>query len=156
MSKFSLNYDQLEKTLYKKAYRLSDVKDQLETVAFDVVRFKDNDEAANLWKIEAGEDGDYIIALYPTAEETGMVEKTSSDWNAVVNKTAGYLNILYKGEVLTKLAHTQLNMSVDELSGFAQGLPKKLSESKSLVKSLLKDLPKKRQQEVLEKYPEIK
>ena len=40
MPKFSIDYSGLAQ-IQKKAYRLSDVKDQLETVAFDVVRFKD-------------------------------------------------------------------------------------------------------------------
>ena len=38
--KNTIDYSSLENKIYKKAYRLSDVKDQLESVAFDIVRFK--------------------------------------------------------------------------------------------------------------------
>jgi hypothetical protein len=63
MPKFSVDYSGLENKIYKKAYRLADVKDQLETVAFDIVRFKDNDKGAELWQVQSADDGDYIVAL---------------------------------------------------------------------------------------------
>ena len=50
MSKFSVNYSNLSDQIYKKAYKLSEVKEQLETVAFDIVRFKDGDKSADLWQ----------------------------------------------------------------------------------------------------------
>ena len=76
MSKYSIDYSGLAK-LTKKAYRLSDVKDQLETIAFDVVRFKDGDHGAELWQVQSSDDGDYIVALYDE-EEAAPVEKTAS------------------------------------------------------------------------------
>ena len=52
MSDFKVDYSKLVNNFYKKAYRLSDVKDRLESYAFDIVRFKDGDNAANLWEIQ--------------------------------------------------------------------------------------------------------
>src|ERR1700683_672295 len=59
---FNVNFGQVQTTLSpKRAYKLSEVKDQLETVAFDIVRFKSDDAAgsgANLWQVNSAEDGD--------------------------------------------------------------------------------------------------
>jgi hypothetical protein len=76
MSKFSLDYSDLANKIVKRAYRLSDVKDQLETVAFDIVRFKDADKGAELWQVQSADDGDYIVALYDDTSEAEL-EKTA-------------------------------------------------------------------------------
>src|SRR5277367_4480978 len=94
MSKFSLDYSGLANQITKKAYRLADVKGQLETVAFDVVRFKDGDKGADLWQIQSADDGDYIVALYDDEE----VEKAASSnpWSVLVAGGTN-LQISYKG-----------------------------------------------------------
>lgn len=92
MSKNEIDYSGLVTQITKKAYKLSDVKDQLETVAFDVVRFKDGDKGAELWEVQNAADGDYIVALYEEEDNT----KTANDWSVVVTKTAGLLQVAYK------------------------------------------------------------
>ena len=80
MSKFAINYSSLENTIYKKAYRLEDVKDRIERVAFDVVRFKDDDNGANLWQVQSSDDGDYIVSIYePDPEEKVASETFASE-----------------------------------------------------------------------------
>lgn len=154
MSKFSVDFDKLENKLLKKAYRLSDVKDKLETVAFDLVKFKDGDHGAALWQIQSADDGDYIVTLYDDVEEQ---KKTASlkAWEVVLSKTSKTLNVFYKGDPIVKVATSKLGISAEELNSVERYLPQKLAESKSLVKALLSELPESAKKEVLNRYPEL-
>lgn len=151
MSKDSINYSALENVVYKKAYRLSDVKDQLETVAFDIVRFKDADKSAELWQVQNADDGDYIVALYQPEEDV----KTSTAWDVSVNKTAGMLQVFYKGDPIVRVACSKLGIPSDQLKKAEEYLPAKLATNKKLVGALLKELPSAAKQLVLNKYPEL-
>lgn len=151
MSKDSINYSALAHQITKKAYRLAEVKDQLETVAFDVVRFKDGDKGAQLWEVQSSDDGDYIVALYDDEENT----KTASDWSVVVTKTASMLQVSYKGDPLVRLPFTKLGIPRAQLDRVPQYLPEKLTSNKKLVKALLNELTAEAKLEVLNKYPEL-
>ncbi len=150
MKKFAMDYSGLENKIYKRAYRLADVKDQLETVAFDVVRFKDGDKGADLWQVQNAEDGDYIVALYQPEEQ----EKVA-DWDVVVNKTAGDLQVSYKGDPIARISSSKLGIPRAELHLAEQYLPEKLAENKKLVKALLSELSPSAKNVVLSKYPEL-
>lgn len=151
MSKsFTLDYSKLEHKIYKKAYRLSDVKDRLETVAFDIVRFKDGDQGADLWQVQSADDGDYIVALYQPDEE-----KTAATWEVTISKTAGDLQVSYKGDPLVKIASSKLGIPRQELHKVSEYLPVKLAENKRLVKALLNELSSSAKEAVLNKYPEL-
>jgi hypothetical protein len=151
MPKFSIDYSGLETKVYKKAYRLADVKDQLESVGFDIVKFKDADKGAELWQVQSADDGDYIVALYSGDEE----EKSASLWNVTVSKTAGDLQVSYKGDPLVRVAASRLGIPFSELHKIPDYLPSKLAENKKLVKALLNELPASAKNEVLKKYPEL-
>jgi hypothetical protein len=154
MSKNNIDYSGLLAQITqitKKAYKLSDVKDQLETVGFDVVRFKDGDKGAELWEVQPADDGDYIVALYDEDENT----KTASNWSVVITKTAELLQIAYKGDPLVRLSFTKLGIPREELGKVPQYLPEKLASSKKLVKALLNELSAEAKQEVYNKYPEL-
>lgn len=150
MSKNSIDYSSLENKVYKKAYRLSEVKDQLETVAFDIVRFKDSDKGADLWQVQSSDDGDYIVSLYQTEEEV-----KTAQWEVLVNKTAGDLQISYKGDPLVRLSASKIGIPRAELNEVETYLPAKLASNKKLVKALLNELPESAKKEVLSKYPEL-
>lgn len=149
MSKFQVDYSDLANR-FKKAYRLSDVKDKLETVAFDIVRFKDSDKAADLWQIQSAEDGEYIVALYQPEEET----KTAS-WEVTYIKTAGTLQVSYNGDPIVKVAASKLGIPSSELPQVEKYLPAKLASNKKLVRALLNELPESTKIAVLNKYPEM-
>ena len=151
MTKFSVDYTGVEQKIYKKAYRLSDVKDQLETVAFDIVRFKDGDKSADLWQVQSAEDGDYIVSIYNEEEEL----KVDAVWEVFLSKTAGDLQISYKGEPIVKLAASKLGVPANELHKVPTYLPAKLAENKKLVKALLSQLTPSAKNAVLVKYPEL-
>jgi len=150
MSKFQIDYSGLVNKMYKKAYRLSDVQDQLETVAFDIVRFKESDKGADLWQVQSAEDGDYIVAIYQPEEET----KTSS-WDVVYSKTAGAVQISYKGDPIVRIASSKLGIPTSELSKVQEYLPARLASNQKLVRALLNELPESTKKEVLSKYPEM-
>lgn len=152
MSKNSIDYSSLENKIYKKAYRLEDVKDQLETVAFDIVKFKDGDKGADLWQVQDSDDGQYIVALYD-GEETD--KKAECLWGVAVSKTASALQISYKGDPIVKIASSKLGIPFAELHKAEKYLPSKLADNKKLVKALLNELNESAKKEVLSKYPEL-
>jgi hypothetical protein len=154
MPKFSIDYSGLAQ-IQKKAYRLSDVKDQLETVAFDVVRFKDGDKGADLWQIQSADDGDYIVALYDADEENEKTAAAKNPWGVFVTKNGHDLQISYKGDPLVRMASAKLGIPSTELHKAEQYLPEKLATNKKLVKALLSQLSETARLEVSKRYPEL-
>jgi len=150
MPKFSVDYSNLNNKIYKKAYRLNDVKHLLETVAFDVVRFKDSDKGAELWQVQSADDGDYIVSLYENEDV-----KEAIAWEVLVNKTASTIQISYKGDPIVNLASQKLGIPKNELDKVSDYLPRKLAENSKLVKALLSELSLPSKKEVLTKYPEL-
>lgn len=153
MSKFNVNYSSLENKITKRAHRLADVKDQLVTIAFDVVRFKDDDNEANLWQVQSSDDGDYIVAMYN--EDSEDIEKKASDWSVLVSKNGSDLQVSYKGDPLVRLASSKLGIPNVELHQAEKYLPEKLASNKKLVKALLGELSEAAKLEVSRRYPEL-
>lgn len=152
MSKFTMDYSKLEQNVYKNSYKLRDVKDQIEKVAFDIVRFKDGDKAAELWQVQSADDGDYIIALYnENTEET----KVASQWDVSICKFSQTLQISYKGDPILKIASDKLGIPKSEIQLIPSYLPEKLAQNKKLVKQLLSEVPLATKQQILQKYPEL-
>lgn len=149
--KHSIDYSKLETQVSKKAYRLADVKNQLETVAFDIVRFKDGDKGAQLWQVQNADDGDYIVAIYQGEGE----EKSASTWDVSLSKVSGELQFSYNGEPLVRVASAKLGIPSNELDKVADYLPAKLATNKKLVQALLKEMPAPAKKLALEKYPEL-
>lgn len=154
MSKNSINYSELDNKINKKAYRLSDVKDKIIRVAFDIVRFRDEDNGANLWQIQSADDGDYIVAVYDNKEQAETV-KTASATNWEVVQVSGGLQFFYKGDPILKTASSSLGMEASDLSAVAKYLPKKLAEDKKLVALLINQVEKSSKEKILNKYPEL-
>lgn len=152
MSKFSLDYSGLEQKVYKKAFRLSDVKNRIERVAFDVVRFNDGDEASKLWQIQSADDGEYIVALYDDQEDS---LKASSGWEITLNKTSSMIDVYYKGDPIVRVAASKLGIPNNELTFVSRYLPKKLAENKKLRTALLSEVNESVKQELYQKYPEL-
>jgi hypothetical protein len=148
-NQFNVDFDHLSNKISRRAYRLDDVKDQIEKVGFDVVRFKDADKGAELWQVQSADDGDYIVAMYDEEPE----EKIAS-WQVCLTKNAS-LQISYKGDPMIKLSAQQLGIPADQLHQAEHYLPSKLASNPKLVKSLLKELPYSAKQEVIKRYPEL-
>jgi len=150
MPKFSIDLDNVSSVVSKKSYKLSDVKDKIVKIAFDVVKFKDA-PADELWQIQSSDDGDYIIALYN--EEDKVVTASLQPWSVLV-KSAD-LHIFYKQEHLCKVASSLLGFQESDLSLAQQYLPKRLASNKNLVKALLNSVDRDTQKSILAKYPEL-
>lgn len=146
-----IDYSDLDNKVYKKAFKLSDVKDRLETVAFDIVKFKDDDKGATLWQVQSSDDGDYIVALYQQNEE----EVKTASWEVSINKLASTMQISYKGDPIVKIASDKLGIPKSELHKTLAYLPEKLAENKKLVRALLNELSVSAKNTVLNKYPEL-
>jgi len=151
-NKFDVDYASIANTITKKAYRLADVKDQLESVGFGVVKFKTNDKGAELWEVQNAADGDYIVALYDEEE----LEKTAAiPWSALVSLGGNYLQVSYKGDPLVKMSASKLGIPPAELHQAEEYLPAKLASNKKLVKALLSELSDTARQETYKRYPEL-
>lgn len=159
MKKSSIDYSALENKLTeKKAYKLSEVQNQLKKVAFDVVRFDSSANIDGLWQIQRGADGDYIVAMYDDESnglETTSEVKTASDWNVVADRSGSSLSIFYKGTPITRLATAALGLPADEAELVTSYLPSKLATNGKLVKGLLEEISVQERQELLSKYPEL-
>ena len=149
----SIDYGNLDSVIYKKAYRYSEVQDRLERVAFDVVRFKDDDNLSHLWQVQSADDGDYIVSMYEQDEM--KVEASSCAWGVGLNKISGDMQFSYKGDPIVRVAGNKLGIPSAELQEATRYLPGKLANSKKLVKSLLNELNESAKNEVLSKYPEL-
>jgi hypothetical protein len=152
MSKFNVDYSGLATQITKKAFRLADVKDRLESVAFDVVRFKDSDKGADLWQVQSADDGEYIVALYQPDEEERNI---TASWDVLVSQNGRDLQVSYKGDPIVRVAFHKLGIPTAELYKVPEYLPAKLATNKKLVKALLNELSESAKKEVLTKYPEL-
>lgn len=155
MSKHSIDYSALDKTLNKKTYRLEDVKHRIEKVAFDVVRFKDSDadKIAGLWQIQSSDEGDYIVSLYDESNDNIKTASTKNDWEIV--SQSDKLHFFYKGDPVLKTSASQLDLSERDLINLSRTLPAKLASDKKLVKVVLNQLDSTSKRIIINKYPEL-
>lgn len=152
MPKFSLDYNRLDKTVNKTSYKLSEVKDRLEKVAFDIVKFKDSDD---LWQVQSADDGEYIVAKYESVDEPNKVAEAStrSSWDVSVNTST--ISVFYKNRPIAKFAASKLGLAPDELDTVKRFLPNKLATDKNFVKALLNEIDSETRQELTKLYPEL-
>ena len=156
MDKHSVDFNKLDQTVNsKRVYKLADVSDKIEKVAFDVVRFRDNDDTPELWRIEDSVDGPVIVAMYDEGEKQLTAEASApTEWNAIADGSD--VNIFYKGEALTRIASSSVGVPSDEVSLLCRWLPDKLAADDSFRKVLFKDMSKETRELVFSKYPELK
>ena len=127
MDKFAVDFNSLVPKIDRpKEYRLADVQDKIEKVAFDVVRFRDADDTEQLWKIEQREDGPVIVALYDENTGTLSAESSNEGWQAIPDKKAACVHLYYKGEPIVKLAAKDLSIPADEVNIAARWIPEQL------------------------------
>lgn len=156
MSKFSVNFDHLESALSqnKKTFKLSDVKDKLRKVAFDVVRFTDgNDEFKGLWQIRKDETGEYIVAMYE--DENSPAIKTSSNWSVIADSNNENVTFFYKNKPLLKKATATFGVSSEDIQGIVANLPERLQENKKLASALISELSADERKDLLNNFQEL-
>lgn len=153
--KFTVNFDNLSQTLLpQRSYRLADVQDRIEKVAYDLVRFRENEDTDQLWKIQEGVDGPVIVALY--GDDGGLsVESTEqNDWEALPDKSA--MHIYYKGEPLVSLSSGDIGIPEEEFNIARRWLPKKLASDESLQKELFSKVAGRSRELICERFPELR
>ncbi len=152
MSKF-VDLEIVANSLTKKVFKLSEVKDKLVKVAFDIVKFADNSD--QLWQIQQADDGEFIVALY--SDETENTEKTatasSSHWKVILKNQE--MNIFYKDDFIHKVAANTLGFETNDLQLAKQYLPAKLNQDSSFVKALMKEVDEHTYKQLIAKYPEL-
>lgn len=154
MNKFSLDYSKLEQSLTKKKYfLLEDVKDRLQKVAWDVVRFRDNEDTEMLWKIEDSPEGPVIVALYD--EDTGKLKAESKgEWSVV--KEASRLHVFYKEAHVSVLDSNNTGIPEDELGIVSRWLPAKLASDEEFQSYVLSMAGKNGVSWVQSNHPELR
>lgn len=146
------DYLKLESQITKQRfYKLADVQDKIEKVAFDVVRFKDDDDLSRLWVIQPSADGDVIVAMYDDSDDA----LETKSWQAIADKQAN-INVFYKGEPIKRLAMSSLGIPKEDISIVCRSLTKKLATDFETRKALLMELPIDERYELVQKYPELK
>lgn len=154
--KFTVDFDRVaHSVLPKRAYRLADVEHRIERVAYDLVRFRDNEDTDQLWKVQEGTDGPVIVALY--GEDGNLVTESNTqpknDWEAVPDKKA--MHIYYKGEPLVSLGSDDIGIPSDEFNLVRRWLPAKLASDESLQIELLGKAPAPVRALIAKRFPEL-
>lgn len=122
--RFGIDLGTLEAGLIsKKAYPLSAVSDRIEKVAFDVVRFQDDDGNTSLWQVQDSNNGPVIVALYDDPDEM----RAESSWEAIPDKHAN-IHIYNKGEPIARFACAKIGVETSEINTACRWLPEKLAD----------------------------
>lgn len=152
MEKFAIDYTKLVPTVAgPKRFPLDAVKNKIRKVAFDVVRFMDSEGIDGLWQIQKMEDGkEYILAMY----ESPVTEKTSTDWNVIVDKNSN-ASIFYKGTPVMKVDLLSVGIDSKDIESVGDILPEKLKTNTKLAASLLKSLPHNVKENLIKVHPEL-
>lgn len=154
MKKFALDYSNLEDQLQEKprVFKLSEVKDKIKKVAFDVVKFNDSEGLDGLWQIKETEDGEYIVATYDDSELTSE-SAPESPWKALAS--ADQVHVFFHDTPVAKVTTASVGLPMEEAPQLARHLTDKLASNQKLVKSLLKELSQEEKQELFAKHPEL-
>ncbi len=150
MPGYRVDLNAVASVLDKRVYKVSDVKDRLVKVAFDVCRFVDQ-EPDKLWQIHNGSDGDYIVAMYEDDEK--IATASTSPWE--VSSQGDGLNIFYKKEHLGKISAASVGFEQKDMDMARSYLPKALASNKELVRGFLTSLGKNQKDVIIAKYPEL-
>lgn len=157
MDRYSFDINKLNNKIteqQKKVYKLADVSDRIEKVAFDIVRFRENEDTTQLWKIEESADGPVIVAVYEDASLKAEASLKNRDWNAISDKQSN-VNVFYKGDPIAKISASKMGIPSDEVPLLCRWLPEKLANDTSFRKNLIKDINKDVRDLILSKYPEL-
>ena len=145
------DYDRLDGNINaKKVYKLKDVNDRIERVAFDVVRFRDSEGFDKLWVVQEQNGDQVLVAMY---NEDEKIEAKA--WAAIPDQS-GNVSVFYKGEPITRLSMVSYGLPNEEASVVCRFLPKKLASDRSFAHSLLSELSSADRNAVFEKHPELK
>ena len=120
-------------------------------VAFDVFSLNTS-PLESLWTLEQGEDGkQYLVAMY----DESIIQSASDDWNALIDKEAKNITLLYKNTPIQRFASTQYNFSPEDAPIFRNTLLNKLSEDKEFRNKFLQSIEENKRKELISQFPEL-
>ncbi len=150
------DYESLEKRIAgRKVYKLADVQDRIERVAFDVVRFRDSGGLDKLWVIQEHEGEQVLVAMYDDDEVQKEAVASDRSWAAVPDNS-GNVSVFYRSEPIIRLAMRKLGLANEDAGTVSRYLPEKLSSDRDLTQALLKELPSQEREALFAKYPELR
>ena len=150
------DYDGLDVSLNKRRmYKLADVADKVEKVAWDIVRFKDvdSDNLAKLWIVQQQDGENVIVAMYDD-DDLEKAAASASPWAAVPDKNDN-VNVFYKGEAIKRFAVSVLGLPNEDAHVVCRVLPKKLASDQKFRSSFLSSLSQKDRESLYARYPEL-
>lgn len=133
--------------------KLADVAHKIERVAFDVVRFRD-DDLGQLWRVEQTDEGDVLVAMYDDDKDIEITASVS-DWKAIPDKSEQYVNIFYKNEAISNFKTASVGLDSEDVHIVCSVMRQKLAEDKDFQSKFIESLPKKEQEVLVAKYPEL-
>lgn len=142
MVKFSVDYSALQDKLsQKKAFRLSEVKERIRKVAFDVVRFVDSDKIDDLWQIYRDGDDEYIVAMYENEQtEKKASASISNIWKALPDGSGSHIHLFYKNAPITRIALAPLGIPCEDAWLVSHSMVEKLATDQNYLNSLIQEL----------------
>lgn len=124
-------------------------------VAFDVFQLNTS-PVESLWTLESGEDGkQYLVAVYNDETQDKLLE-TQSEWNALADKQAKNITLLYKNMPIQRFASKDYGFDVEDAHIFQKTLINKLSSDKDFLKKFLDSQPEEKKNQLLAQFPELR
>lgn len=154
MMKFSVDYSNLQSKLsQKKAFRLSEVKDRLRKVAFDVVRFVDSDRIDDLWQIHRDGEDEYIVAMYD--DQTEKRASASMTWKALPDQVGSHVSLFYKNAPIKRIALAPLGIPSEDAWLVCHSIVQKLATDQDYFNSFIKELTENEKKVLKEIEPSL-
>lgn len=155
MDKHLVDFTELDKQVRApKVYRLADVQHRITKVAFDIVRFRENEDTDQLWRIEDSVDGPVIVAMYDKQSDEKISQASVKTWGAIPD--GNYIQIVYKGEAIRKIASSDFAGSDNDVDLMCRWLPSKLASDSALRTALIKGMSQASRELLFSKYPELR
>ena len=140
----------------QKIFRHAEVKDKLQKVAFDIVRFIDGSDIDGLWKIQKDDSGEYIVATYDQEKiEKEAQKKTASQWSTSIDRQ-DEIHVFYGSQEVKKMSSASLNLPNSAARTIAKTLEEKLASDNSFVNKFVSSLDTSVQKLLLTSHPELK
>lgn len=153
MDKFSINFMNLQDRLSKKrAFKLSDVKDRIKKVGFDIVRFVDSQKIDDLWQIHRDGDDEYIVAMY---EDQTEKKASTISWRAIPDKAGEHINVFYENSPIKLISIASLGIPAEDAWLVSYSLADKLASSPEFLNSFMKELTSEEKEVLRQANPSL-
>jgi len=124
-------------------------------VAFDVFQLNTS-PVESLWVLETNDEGEeYLAAMYDGEDTTGDKIEVKSSWQALADKEAKNVTLVYKDVPLHRFASADYKFDQSDVHIFQRTLISKLSSDKSFRDRFLNSQPEEKRKMILQQFPEL-